>query len=220
MIKRCVVQVAAINYSLLLERSLDWPTYRTTLIGAYDDPLVVALMVNLMQQEWDRTEPDRRRRHDHDDRLPRARRPKQVLMQIGDRRRRGAERRQRVPGAHDGHPGRSRRRRTCRTASSRRPVPRQSGMVIYDFGLGATIPMANEPPPDNDVHRSIRNKKATTDMMKHFYETGEIIESCTAPKGCDCTVAGALRRRYLARFSAEQSGGPPHVGATYDGTAT
>jgi hypothetical protein len=27
-------------------------------------------------------------------------------------------------------------------------------------------------------------------MMKRFYETGEIVQLCTAPKGCDCTVTG------------------------------
>jgi hypothetical protein len=65
-------------------------------------------------------------------------------------------------------------------------------MVIYDFGLAGTIPSTNEAPPDNDVHGNVRNKKATTDMMKRFYETGEIVQMCTAPgKGCDCTVAGA-----------------------------
>src|SRR5665647_2129194 len=68
--------------------------------------------------------------------------------------------------------------------------PAQSGMVIYDFGLASTIPMTNEAPPDNDVHSNIRNKKATTDMMKRFYETGEIVQMCTAPKGCDCTANG------------------------------
>jgi hypothetical protein len=66
-----------------------------------------------------------------------------------------------------------------------------SGMVYYDFGVGGTIPDTNEAPPDNDVHSQIRNKKFTTDMMKHFYETGEIKNVCTAPNGCDCTVAGA-----------------------------
>ena len=63
--------------------------------------------------------------------------------------------------------------------------------MIYDFGLGNTIPVGNEPPPSNTVHSNIRNKKATTDMMKAFYETGTITNLCTAPKGCDCTVAGA-----------------------------
>ena len=69
--------------------------------------------------------------------------------------------------------------------------PAQNALVIYDYGLGATIPRTNEAPPDNDVHSNVRNKKATTDMMKRFYETGEIVQMCTAPKGCDCTVAGA-----------------------------
>ncbi len=63
-------------------------------------------------------------------------------------------------------------------------------MVIYDFGLGSSIPPTNEPPPDNDVHSNIRNKQATVDMMKHFYETGEIVQLCTAPTGCDCTAGG------------------------------
>ena len=40
-IQRAVLQVGAVNYSMLLERSLDWPTYRTIMIGAYPDPLDV-----------------------------------------------------------------------------------------------------------------------------------------------------------------------------------
>ena len=65
-----------------------------------------------------------------------------------------------------------------------------NGLIIYDFGVGPTIPHGNEAPPDNDVHGSVRNKKATTDMIKHFLETGEIVQMCTAPKGCDCTQDG------------------------------
>jgi hypothetical protein len=34
-IGRCVLQVGGINYSMMLERSLDWPIHRTVLIGAY-----------------------------------------------------------------------------------------------------------------------------------------------------------------------------------------
>jgi len=69
--------------------------------------------------------------------------------------------------------------------------PASSGIIYYDFGLASTIPDGNSPPPDNTVHGQVRNKKATTDMMKRFYETGEIINMCTAPNGCDCTVTGA-----------------------------
>jgi hypothetical protein len=67
-------------------------------------------------------------------------------------------------------------------------TPVESGLIIYDFGLAATIPETNEPPPENEVHSNIRNKQKTIDMMKHFYETGEIQQMCTAAKGCDCAA--------------------------------
>ncbi|NVB80616.1 MAG: hypothetical protein HOV81_19635 [Kofleriaceae bacterium] len=188
-IKRCVVQVAGINYSLLLERSRDWPTYRTTLIGAYEDPLLVALMINLMQQEWDRTDPTAVADTITTTGFPETP-AKQVLLQMGI-----AD--DEVPNVGSEYAARTMGLPVI-SPSPYIPYgleaasgPVQSGMVIYDFGLGDTIPVGNESPPDNNVHSSIRNKKATTDMMKHFYETGEIIQTCTAPKGCDCTVAGA-----------------------------
>jgi hypothetical protein len=40
------------------------------------------------------------------------------------------------------------------------------------------------------VHGSIRNKSVTVDMIAHFYETGDIVQMCTAPKGCDCPAGG------------------------------
>ena len=188
-IKRCVVQVGAINYSLLLERSRDWPRYRTTLIGAYPDAMDVAIMLNVMQQEWDRTEPTAVADVITGQGFPNTP-PKQVFMQMA------------IADDEVSNLASEYQLRTMDvpvlTPSPYIPWgatptagPASSGMVIYDFGLGATIPNTNEAPPDNDVHSNIRNKKATTDMMKRFYETGEIVQMCTAPKGCDCTVAGA-----------------------------
>jgi len=187
-IKRCVVQVGAINYSTLLERSADWPEYRIVLTGAYEDPLLVAFMINLMQQEWDRTEPVAVADVITGEGFPETG-PKQVFMQIG------------IADDQVPNVGSELQARTMGipviTPTPYTPyglaeaTTAQSGLVIYDFGLGATIPLTNTPPPKNDVHGSLRNKQATTDMMKHFYETGEITNMCTAPKGCDCTVAGA-----------------------------
>jgi hypothetical protein len=187
-IKRCVNQVAGINYSLLLERSHDWVTYRTTLIGGYEDPLVVALMINLMQQEWDRTDPvaiaDTIRTTGFPD-TP----PKQVLLQmaIAD---------DEVPNVGSEYAARTMGLQVMTPTPyvpwglTSTAGPADSGMVIYDFGLGSTIPATNVAPPDNDVHSQIRNKSATTDMMKDFYEKGEITNTCTAPTGCDCTMGG------------------------------
>ena len=188
-IRRCVVQVGAINYSLLLERSRDWPRYRTTLIGAYPNGLDVALMISLMQQEWDRTEPTAVADVIVGQGFPDTP-AKQVLMQMAiaddEVANLASEYQLRTMDIPVLTPSPYIPYGAMQTAG-----PAQSAMVIYDYGLGSTIPLTNEAPPDNDVHSNVRNKKATTDMMKRFYETGEIIQTCTAPKGCDCTVAGA-----------------------------
>lgn len=187
-IEKCVLQVGAINYSLLLERSLDWPQYRTTLVGAYPDALDVALIINLMQNQWDRTEPTGVADVILGDGYP-GTPPKKLLMQIA------------IADDEVSNLGSEYQARTMDipvlTPSPYIPFGMEStnmingsAMVIYDFGLGNTIPPTNEPPPDNDVHSNIRNKQATIDMMKRFYETGDIIQTCTAPKGCDCVVAG------------------------------
>ncbi|HEY5927613.1 MAG TPA: hypothetical protein VIV11_38275 [Kofleriaceae bacterium] len=183
-IKRCVLQVNAINYSMMLERSLDWPQYRTILIGAYDDPLVVALMLSLMQQEWDRTEPVVVADVITGEGFPDTP-PKQVLMQV-------AIADVEVPNVASEYAMRTMKVPLI-TPSPYTPfgvetaASASSGAVWYDFGLANTIPVTNTPPPDNDVHGSIRNKKATTDMMKVFYETGMITNLCTGANGCDCT---------------------------------
>ena len=187
-IERCVLQVGAINYSLLLERSRDWPTYRTILLAAYDGPLDAALILNLLQQQWDRTEPTAIADAIVGEGLPGAP-AKQVFMQI-------AIADDEVSNVASEYQARTMGIPTL-TPSPYVPFglqgtagPARSGLVIYDFGLGATIPPTNEAPPDNNVHSNIRNKRLTIEMMRRFYAAGEIVQMCTAPKGCDCTVGG------------------------------
>jgi len=187
-IKNCVVQVGAINYSILLERSQDWPQYRTTLVGAYPNSLDSALIIGLMQIQWDRTEPTGVADVIVGDGFP-GTPEKHVFMQIG------------IADTEVSNFGSEYQARTMGipvlTPSPYIPQgvpassdPVTSGLVIFDFGLGSTLPAGNVPPPDNDVHSSIRNKQVTIDMMKHFYETGEIQQMCTAEKGCDCVAGG------------------------------
>jgi hypothetical protein len=187
-IKKCVVQVNGINYSMLLERSVDWPQYAVILQGGYGSPLNTALMINLMQNEWDRTEPVAVADVITGTGFPDTP-AKQVLMQFGIADDQvpniGSELQMRTMGIPVITPTPYTPYGVMEAASA------PSGAVIYDFGLGGTIPLTNTPPPRNEVHSNIRNKKATTDMMKQFYETGTITNLCTAPKGCDCTVAGA-----------------------------
>jgi hypothetical protein len=138
-IRRCVVQVAGINYSLLLERSLDWPQYHTTLIGAYPDFFDSTLMVNLLQNLWDRTEPTAVADVITGDGFPDTP-AKQVFLQIG------------IADDEVSNLGSEYMARTLHdfkvlTPSpyvpygvESTPGPVQRGMVIYDFGLGDTIP--------------------------------------------------------------------------------
>ncbi|MEO8703838.1 MAG: hypothetical protein ABI867_27555 [Kofleriaceae bacterium] len=187
-IEKCVLQVGAINYSILLERSHDWPQYRSALEGAYPSVLDQALTVSLMQMQWDRTEPTGVADVILGEGFP-GTPQKQVFMQIaiGDDEvsNLGSEYQARTMGIPVMTPSPY---VPFGMQSSSTPV--QNGMVIFDFGVGSTIPATNEPPPDNDVHSNIRNKQATIDMMKRFYETGEIVQMCTATTGCDCTNNG------------------------------
>ena len=187
-IEKCVLQVGAINYSMMLERSHDWPTYRTTLIGAYPDPLDTSLIINIMQWDWDRSEPTAVADIVLGEGFPGAPK-KQIFMQIaiGD---------DEVPNIASEYMARTMGVPVLTPspyvpeglASSATPVP--NGLVIFDFGVGGTIPLTNEPPPNNDVHSNIRNKRATIEMMRKFYTDGVIEQKCTGTGGCNC-VAGA-----------------------------
>jgi hypothetical protein len=187
-IERCVLQVGAVNYSLLLERSQDWPQYRTALVGAYPDPLDDALVLNLMQMQWDRTEATAVADSMLAPGIP-GTPPKQVLMQMA------------IADDEVSNVATENQVRTMQIptvtpspyvpfGSEGKAGPVRSGLVIYDFGLGQTIPPTNEPPPNNNVHSNVRNKRQTIEMMRRFYETGEIVQLCTAPAGCDCPAGG------------------------------
>ena len=63
-------------------------------------------------------------------------------------------------------------------------------MVVYDYGLGDTIPSTNEPPPNNEVHELLRPQRSHIEMMRVFLDTGDIVQTCTAPRGCDCAQQG------------------------------
>lgn len=56
-IERSVLQVGAMNYSMLLERSADWPAYRDFLVASYPNALDVSLILSLLQSQWDTTDP-------------------------------------------------------------------------------------------------------------------------------------------------------------------
>jgi hypothetical protein len=184
-IERAVLGVGGANYSMMLERSLDWPTYRTVVIGAYDDPLNVAILVNLMQMRWDTTEPT-----NVISGLPGAPIPgtpdKQFLlhMAVGD---------DEVPNISTEYQARTMGIPVL-APEYYEPYgvpamagPLSSALVIFNNGDGP-IPEGNEPPPDNRAHSLTRESQAGRDQIQTFFETGEIIHTCGDNTPCDCTM--------------------------------
>lgn len=186
-IEKCVLQVNGINYSMMLERSLDWPVHRTTLVGAYPDALDVAINLHLMQMFWDKTDPvsvaDVLLTPGEISGTP----AKQVLMEIaiGD---------DEVANISSDYQVRTMGLPVLAPAfhtpfgTTAEAGPLSSAFVAYDFGVGDTVPLTNTPPPENEVHSLVRKQRSHIEMMRTFLETGEIVQTCTGENGCSCTT--------------------------------
>jgi hypothetical protein len=180
-IERGVVGVGGGNYSMMLERSSDWPTYRTIVYGAYPDTLDLVLLIGLMQMRWDHTE-TAGIAHVVLDGAPLGVSPKQVLvhMAIGD---------DEVPNISTHWQARTMGIPVL-SPSVEEPFglelaegPQGSALVIMD-GAAPAIPAENVPAPTTGMHSLTRNQPATWRQMARFYETGEIVNECDG--ACFC----------------------------------
>jgi hypothetical protein len=188
-ITRAVVGVGAANYSMMLERSSDWPTYEATLAGSYLSPLKIAIAIHLMQMFWDFTDPATTSPYVSRDGVPGAG-PKQLLLHMatGDPEvpNLATEWQARTMGAPVLTPS-VYEPWGLETASS---GATGSALVIYDGGVRP--PLAMEAPEDSDAHYLTRSVEATFRQMATFYETGVIEVACRddsdQPSACDCTA--------------------------------
>jgi hypothetical protein len=182
-ITRGVLGVGAADYSMMLERSADWPTYKAILQGAYTDPLDTVLAMNLMQNRWDKTEPAG---------IANVitqgvgSQPKQILLQIalGD---------EQVPNLASEWEARSAGFPVLGPSVSvgwgltqtTGPLASGSALVYYDGGAPAP-PITNVPAPDTGQHDLTRNQPAAKRQMGTFYATGMIVDECTSAGPCYC----------------------------------
>jgi hypothetical protein len=166
----------------MLERSVDWPTYRDVVIGAYPDPLDVVIIIHLLQMQWDRTDPATTSPGFFADPIP-GTPPKQVLfhMSVGD-----AE----VPNIATEFQARTMGMPVL-LPSVYEPYgipgmegPLASALVIFDGGFEQ--PPGNITAEDNGAHQLTRNAPAALRQMKTFFDTGEIVSTCAG--ACDCTI--------------------------------
>ncbi len=184
-VTRAVLGVGAANYSMLLDRSADWPNYRIIVNGAYPDALDDTLIISLMQMRWDKTEGSGIANTVLAG-TPTGVPPKQILAQI-------ALSDEQVPNIGSYWEARTMNipvlepTPTTPWGLTVQPSPLASGsaLVIMDGGA-PPAPTTNIPAPSQDpsMHDLTRIQPATRRQMKQFYATGQIVNECAG--ACTC----------------------------------
>jgi hypothetical protein len=178
---RGVLGVAAANYSTLLHRSVDFAPFFTILKAAYPDPVTRAVGLPVIQQLWDRSEPNGWYHTTLGGDLPdtpahrilvhMARADDEVANLGTEIMARSMGLPQVAPAAHS------------YVGIPELMAPLDSGLVESDFGIGDP-PITNVPPAENSVHGQMRALPAIQQQIDGFLRTGGTVENfCDGP--CD-----------------------------------
>lgn len=196
-LQRATLGVPGMNYSILLQRSVDFNTYAKVLYAAYPDTLDRQVYLSMLQMLWDRAEADGYAQHMTSHPYPDTP-AHEVLMQaaVGDHQvaNVAAEIEARTIGAAlyvpALDPGRSLDRRPFYALPRIRHYPyRGSALVMFDSGplrlgdLGTPpAPAANVPPARGDDPHEYPRRTATGQAQKSafFRPGGGVIRACGA----------------------------------------
>jgi hypothetical protein len=180
-IKRGVLGVGASNYSILLQRSIDFAPFQFILNGFYSDQLERALLYPLLQMVWDRAEPDGYLSHLVADPLPGSP-AKKVLLQPGLHDSQVATLGSEIQARSLGIPAMAPSAVPAFQIAEMEPPFDGSAYVPYDVG-GAAPPLTNTPPTsDNGVHEAVRRLTAAQDQIDAFLRTdGQVVNFCGGP---------------------------------------
>lgn len=190
-----ILGVPGMNYSTLLDRSVDFDQFRPFFEPSYPDPVDRQIVVAVTQMLWDRAETNGYAAHMTDDPLPGT--PEHnVLLHVayGDHQVApvSAEVEARTIGASLRTPAVEEGRQPDVEPYWNIPPIEQypfdgSALVIWDFGT-PTPPLGNLPPvpPDfgADPHEFPRNHPAAQEQKDHFLRTGEVIDTCGQTSIC------------------------------------
>ena len=199
-IKRGILGVLGMNYSTLLNRSVDWegeltlepnpdveeniPPYSVPFYTAYQDPLERQIVFGLMQMLWDRGETNGYAHHMTDDPLANTP-PHEVMLQAAYSDHQvanvSAEVEARTIGAPlmvpSLAPGRHWEMEPYSVGMATYPY-KGSALIYWDSG-NATPPNGNIPPDQNgDPHGHPRSEPAASWQEAHFLLTGEMYDVC------------------------------------------
>jgi hypothetical protein len=192
--KRVFLGVRGMNYSTLLNRSVDFDKYAALLRAQYPDPLTQQIGFALIQMLWDRGENNGYANHLTHDPLPNTP-PKQVLLfaAFGDHQVTNVttDVLARTIDAHVRQPGLAEGRSTDKTPfwgiEKIDTFPfTGNGYVMWDFGTPAP-PITNTPNREGkDPHGAGGAVPDVVEMVTHYLTTGEVSDPCDA-KPCQTT---------------------------------
>lgn len=185
--QRAFLGVPGMNYSTLLNRSVDFDDFNPFFVAPYPDHLTYQLNLSLIQMLWDRGENNGYANHLTRDPLP-GTQPHQVLIfaAFGDHQvanvttdvmARTARIPLRQPALAD---GRSTDVDPFWGIASIKKLPKTSGSgyVMWDFGTPAP-PLENQPNrAGEDPHGKGRSDPNVLRMVSTFLSTGQIIDVC------------------------------------------
>jgi hypothetical protein len=191
--KRGVLGVLGMNYSTLLNRSVDWegelkfeadlPPYSIPFYNSYRDPIERQIVFGLMQMLWDRGEANGFAHHMTDDPYPNTP-PHEVMLQasFSDHQvsNHAAEVEARTVGAPlmtpDLEPG---RHWALTPFLETATYPYNGSALIYWDSGNATPPNGNLPPSNgSDPHSAPRDERASSWQEAHFLLTGQMYDVC------------------------------------------
>lgn len=180
---KAVLGVTGMNYSLLLQRSVDWDAYRSIYEPSYEKPLEAALGILIMQLLWDRGEANAYAAHMTDDPLPNTPAHK-VLMHVafGDHQvtPTSAEIKARTVGAKIHRPivtvGRLPAVEPGWGIDSIPAYPYEGSAIVFWDSGSPTPPMTNVPPRDGrDPHGDPRNDVDVRRQKASFLSPASIV---------------------------------------------
>jgi hypothetical protein len=199
---RSVLIVGAMNYSLLLTRSIDFDPFAELLYPAYPDELTRPLLLSLIQMLWDRGEPNGYAWHMTDDPYPNTPRHTVLLhMAFGDHQvaNIGTEVEARTIGARIRLPAVDPGRHPDVTPyfgiePIRKYPYRGSALVVWDIGplraggLGTGPPPITNTPPrlGRDPH-GLTGREPLAQLQFSRFIDGEFVDVCGA---FPCRAAG------------------------------
>ena len=190
--RRAVLGVVGMNYSTLLQRSVDFDVFETVLAAAYPDPVDRAIGIAAAQMLWDRAEGAGYVRHVVDD-LLRGTPPKRVLMHVAFGDWQVSELTAMVAARTMGVPL---HRPVTADGRSREVDPGwgidtlgdadDSALIVWDSGSDP-IPVEAVPPgTSRDPHADPRNDVEVRRQKAAFLFDGVLIDVCSANP---CTAA-------------------------------